>query len=582
MGIKSSHQLIAELEANSDASPMECDFVFDTAIQEGLSPESLDAVIARLKNRCMALGVDHTKYVQIKGHSKNVSRPAGPSPMVSISTSQSYSGPQKVDISKIVKTHDQLYPFLSKVFLRLECGLVSADEKLVLLYGKTLSEHTSFGGVNYEKAMPLSDFTKDSIDQKFNWVILVLFHSSEKQSENEILRIRELFTQIKYLDLNDFLMNEEGIWKKDGTRTLSHVFSQNPCMLVHGAITAELECLIKDFFGHSHGFLEYVSLKGGFSGSMVLLVSPKAGIGDQKKFVLKISKKNDEKLLAEKINYKDFVEPYWVSGQYITSDWRETPSLCAIRYPFASTDTISDSISFSKLYLDGQLPVVIRTFIDRVFDHKLQAKWRESVVTKKASFEKAFKKILKKEKTKAAIPALISMCPSAPIEVASLDTIHEKELDYIECINHGDFHSDNIQVQVNEEAVFLIDFGLTGRYPAGLDYAMLEASIRFKLLDHSVDSEYLVHNHIRFIDSFDSPNGMVKSFSNDAEQALFTISCIRDRFLSDFSGHVADIKILKAQYLYCLLSICLRQLNYKELNRRYMLLVVQELVNILA
>lgn len=568
---------IDQLRKNHSSSTEEYEIYYENLLEEFANDSlKLNVKVVELKLLCLSRGVDHTrfKYATIP-HSSHVKVAAN---QHTVPASSEKKTAKIIDMEAVLKAYGKSFGFLTNIILKVESESEFSGEKLLILHGKSLKEYTSFDGINQDKAMPIEDFKKEVLDLKFTWIILIIFHPTDKEIEKKLITLKGYFPEILYFDQEDYRDNELTYWRKNSKKILSHIFLEDPCILIHENLNSEYECLIKRFFGNSTGFLTYSDLKGGYSGSKVLLVSPVGGVGDNRKFVLKISPKEDEKIKLEIANYKNYVEPYWTSGQIMAADWQESPNLHAIRYPFASTDTICTSISFTAKYSACKEPEQLKSVIQRIFQHPLQQKWRDQSRSRNATFQKAFDKNLKTEKTLDSLKELLHISSAISIDIAKLKSIIEKHIDYLECINHGDLHSDNIQVQDDEEVVFLIDFGLTGTYPIGLDYATLEASIRYKLLDFSIDSTYLQENHINQLSNFDNLIFLEKEFSNEAEKALKACSVIRESFLNHFSSSISDLTILKKQYLQCLLAITLRQLNYPELNRRYMLLILENLI----
>ncbi|MBX9837638.1 MAG: hypothetical protein K2X69_04890, partial [Silvanigrellaceae bacterium] len=60
-----------------------------------------------------------------------------------------------------------------------------------------------------------------------------------------------------------------------------------------------------------------------------------------------------------------------------------------------------------------------------------------------------------------------------------------------------------------------------------------------------------------------------------------TISEIRQRFLNDFTSH-SSIQDLKKQYLYCLFALSLNKMRFSDENRRFILMTIESLIELLG
>jgi hypothetical protein len=564
---------------------------------EELTKESLiddkefNCFLSELKNICVNVGIDHTRYSlrSVDNRSqKNIIPKKSILEKFGQKSQIDETSIQTISMNSIWSFLSSSYLFLSNCIIKIDGTTVSSSERLIILYSDPFDDYSEYPNLIPDMVLSLEKFSCDLLDPKFTWIILILFHSSMRtchEKIDDILNKIPNSKNIKYFDKCDYKNSEENFWKKSkDTLIKCGTFYNNPCVLVDDRLNAEYETLVKKFFGEKGKFLVYSYLDGGFSGSKVLLVSSAGGIGDKRKYVLKIAPKTDTKLKNEYDNYRDFVALYWIEDQVITAEWQETLNYHAIRYPFASEDTISHSISFAKKYSECDNSQTMKALINRIFDHKLQVKWRlkTNIKAKSELFSKIFESIFKIEKTKIEFEKILryNLVNKKLSKFEELQIL-KKTIKYIECINHGDFHSDNIQVQDGPNSVFLIDFGLTNRYPAGLDYASLEASIRYKLLDHSIDSEILKSEDLAKISNFDSLISLENNFESDLDKATKTISTIRQKFLNDFAEH-AQIDELKSQYLYCLLALCLRKICYSDLNRRFVLLTIESLIEVLG
>jgi hypothetical protein len=576
-----------ELKSNANAPISQFDGLYDQIIGEHSSNlTEFNKSVQELKALCLQRGIDHSRYSLLKVSPPKQKSTNSSATASTIGENEAVSTPptvEPVDVERVIRAYAESFYFLPYTFIRAEGDIASSPERLIVLYGKQLDEHSIESVFKPERSMHLSRFLKEQLDPKFTWLIFILFHSSDHDSIEKAKSVLDAFPYARIFCRKDYENKETEYWKKDRSRVYNETLSENPCLLVHDTVDAEREYLIKNLFGTKIGFLVCATLKSGFSGSKVFLLSPVASLGDNRKFVLKISEKKDSKLVKERDNYKNYVEPFWNENQQITADWIETSRYHVIRYPFASVDTISNSISFTEKYKKTDDPQKMKDLITRIFDHKLHEKWRGTSKVKTEKFKVAFGGLFQWSKAKSSLEALLKVNPSIGYKIEDIDALVEREISFVECISHGDFHTDNIQVQDDPAAVFLIDFGETERFPAGVDHVALEASIRFRLIDYAIDPNLLEESDLSNIQNFDSLIKVTEtSFDGDEINKLIkTSSVIRERFLNDFLKHRTTDELRK-QYLYCLLALSLRQVSYPDLNRRYILLTIGALLKCLV
>jgi hypothetical protein len=571
-----------ELSNNPNASPAEFDaFYLDAVAALGGNPGQLDANIKLLKALCLTRGIDHSRY-KYRGQLVPPKKQSGQLPGAPQSTQSSALVPTRasLDVQEFVRTCREKAPFLSFCLLRVNNGDSRTPEKFEVLYSDSINADWIHKIFHPDSADPIASFQIKALDSSCSWVMLCLFHSSDRGVVAKLQKLLNGTPELLILDLADLEGGEEHYWKKDRKKLFNGTVPDKPSLLVHDVLDAEQECLIKDFFGSNAGFLVCSDLKGGFSGARVILVAPNIGPGDPRKYIVKVCAKSKSKLRQEFEHFQNLVAPFWIPNQFMAAEFKESPHYQAIRYPFASKDTIHYSTSFTDRYRKSASVEALQTIVGNIFDHSLCKKWREQSRTRKRTVHEAFEPILNVSASAKVLDDLLSPMFSTDmiLDRKQLEKVLNAEVDFLDCPNHGDLHSDNIQVQDESHDVFLIDFGLTSNYPAGLDYAALEASIRFKLLDYSVDPKILLPLDADPLSKFDNlitPGDLAKG---EADKAQKLCSMIRERFLHDFSDKNKSLTDLKIQYLCCLLVLCLRQIKYPEMNRRYILQVLSQIL----
>lgn len=576
------------LENNPKASLDEFDALYlDMVDSLAATPAILNDKIKILKSICLARAIDHSKYkyrgppitAPKKRFTEGLGEIGGPP------TSSAHLIKTSLNVRAHVQTCHEKAPFLSFCFIRRNSENHDAIEKFRVLFSSPITSEWVYKAFHPDISGLIDDFNEKELDGKYSWVILFLFHSNDHGVIDKLKTLLSLRPELLILDLNDLENGEENCWKIDKNKLFNGTISCKPSLLVHDVLDIEQECLIKDFFGENAGFLICTDLKGGLSGSRVVLVTPNIGPGDSRKYIVKLCNKSKSKLKAELLNFQNYVEPFWVPEQFLVAEFKESPRYQAIRYPFASKDTIHYSTSFTERYREIDSLETLQRIIDNIFSHSLCQKWRGQCRVNKRKFSEAFAPILNYVDSTKALDEVLSplFSSSVSFDRTQLTQLLDVELNFLECPNHGDLHSDNIQIQEESHDVFLIDFGFTGKYPVGLDYAALEASIKFRLLDSSIDPKILFPFDDDPLGKYDNIIRLGEPVKGEADKAQKLTSKIRERYLNDFSGIDKNISVmdLKIQYLCCLLILCLRQIKYRNLNRRYILQILSQILPVL-
>lgn len=572
-----------QLAENPTAPISAFDAFYDDAVI-GLSNDlpRLDSYIARLRDLCVDRAIDHSRFT-LKG-SQPLRKPLAAD--TKSNPKSDFRNISTVDVSRIVRSCREKCPFLSFAILSVPHKNPTAPQKFKTLSTECIDQDWVSQVFKPDVMGQISRSQKIELDSDSSWVVLCLFHSRDRDQHAQITGLLTARPEIRILDLDVFEAGEpiDSCWRQDRTRPQNGTALGKPSIIVHDLLDAEEEHLIKEFFGPKAGFLRCVGLKGGNSGTKVILVTQSIGPGDARKHVVKIEAKSKHKLQKEIENFQNYVDPYWIQNQPLEIKSAESPRYRAIKYPFASQDTIHESTSLTDRYIGGdsggESVEGLRAIIQKIFEHQLCKRWREKTSTRKEKIADVFTELLDWPETERTLDLLLS--PSYSVETkldrAQLRETMNSSLEFVECLNHGDLHSDNVQVEIGGSNVYLIDFGWTGKFPAGLDYAMLEASIRFKLLDPSIDIRIHRDADANPFDKFDASMGFGESTKDDGDRARKISLTIRERFLNDFYSQQPNLSALKAQYLCCLLVLCLRQIAYKDMNRRYILQIIGQIM----
>jgi hypothetical protein len=338
-------------------------------------------------------------------------------------------------------------------------------------------------------------------------------------------------------------------------------------------LTYEEQKIIKLFFGGAPTVIDYKVLKPGASGSSVMEVQGNfTRTKDSKRYVIKIARKEKgqpSKLKIELKNFEDCVDHF--STGY-SAKYGDTETLEAIRYNYASTDSISDSLSFNEI-IDATVNgtsnegINVNTVINSLFNCEIIKAWNKPREAEK-KVEQLYKSYIKNEAKVIRAIQEIKNIGSKEVNHEPLLNYYNKLKDYrlktFEKICHGDLHSENFFWDGTK--VYLIDFGFTNMHHAVIDHAIFEASLRLKHFPLYIEMDELLSYEEKFLDS--------KSFEEN-----FDLSFVKRNNLKSLYGLINQVRIDSKQYLFdknsvgeyliSLFFVLFRQIQYKDLNQRF-------------
>lgn len=486
---------------------------------------------------------------------------------------------EKNAISGILNAYERHGSFLTLILFKRDF-MSSAPTKIAVVHSKILdSNYCSSLFSTPDVVTPMQNFSLDDLDTKCNWLIAFLFwHYNYEETDS----ISDFITSknLKVLNIPHFKDDEAGYWIQNRKHdVLKEYFGNRTTPVTDGSLSSEAQVLISSFFPKTAGFITYHKLGGGFSGSTVFKVVNKGAVGDDKHYIIKINQASKKKLEQESDNFNRHVKPFWVKDQNFQAEYKASYNWEALLYPFASDNGADTSISFGHFFKNSlKRPIETEQLISVIFNHSLLKKWRENTNSKTSTISSSLSNIISLEKACELLKKFSSDEYSiAPISSEKITSIFNDSFTHLEMTCHGDLHSDNVLLNSAGSQSYLIDFGLTGKYPIALDYAMLEASIRFKLLEKTISATYLQkHDRPLFEDIF--PISSCEEYKNDIEKVNHASLIIRTRFRTDFPK--VDITDLRKQYLACLLALSLRQVEYQDLNTRYILKTIESIVSV--
>lgn len=463
------------------------------------------------------------------------------------------------------------FPFLQPIILKngiqiesFKSAVICCDEILIDYL------NTYFSDFN-QKYVACSHFFKNEVDVGGSYIFIMIWPNDRKNNFGIIEKIKAI-SSIKYLDIKAF-ERKDTYWRSshylnDDVEDYLNLKYELP--LVNSSLTLDQEKLIRKAVGSPTGFLTYRVLTGGYTGALVLEVTSVGNGNARKKFVLKIDKidKKWDTIREEFRNFQEHVENLVLDDGKIFSAQRfEIPGLEAIKYPFASTDSVGDSQSLGQYIKKTKVNVEIKSVISKVFKNSLMRSWNSTYSLKQINLFEAFVKLdYKIRGFERIIEYQREFNYENCFDFDKLNNFFENQNNIVFCTAHGDFHVENIRVDStsNKEDIFFIDFGRTGQYPMGIDHAALESSIRYSTLD----SAFKIEN----LNTTDNLNfGNFSEILNSAEDKIskvnYMVSLIREHYFNSFpANHRA---FAEDQYFKCLFAVSSWLMNKENLNRPY-------------
>jgi len=378
-------------------------------------------------------------------------------------------------------------------------------------------------------------------------------------------------------DVNDVPVDENHKTLID--RNCNKVFSNRN-------LSFDEQLIIKKFF-REPGIIDYRVIAAGMSGAIVIEVQfMQFRMRDSKRFVIKIGKLApgvQNKLKREHQTFQDNVELFSSTTGTYGARYESTDVLEAIQYNFASSDSLSDSFSFSKL-IDDFINVKrdvekqeaaferLRDSLTKLLGCELFNNWNVLNPTIDQKPEELYQRYLAFDDTVEEIREIINADPLETPLVKNFQIIKDYELKTKTKTCHGDLHSQNFFY--DGTSVYLIDFGWTGRHHALIDHAFLEASIRLNHFPRFIPVDELAEYDAEFMN--------IESFNEG-----FKLDTVRRKKLARLYELISLIRIdakkymhnpdNPLEYLIALFMISFRLIQFSDLHQLYALEVATQL-----
>jgi hypothetical protein len=355
----------------------------------------------------------------------------------------------------------------------------------------------------------------------------------------------------------------------------------NSIFLSNVDINRSEETLIKLFFPACSSLIGYKLLKGGFSGAKVIEVFQNTYDSKPHKQIIKIDKKCTKKIKQEYDNLTKHIN--FKCDEVFGKTYCEFEDYEAIMYSYASTDSKRSSKPFTKIFTEDLDVVKIGGSLERLFSRGLMENWQNSYSqdNKQTSVNNMYKNFIKDNLLDEIDKMTFDNNKTIKDKIQKVLAI---ELPFfIQKTSHGDLHTDNIMC--DEENVFLIDFGMTGRHHFFIDYATLEMSIRLKSIPRYYPIAELKKYDNTLLQNILFLEHSIPQGNNFLYDIYKIIINIRQKSISHIKSHIkiqnlsitdTDIEI---NYLISLFCLAYRNLPHDDLNQKYALYLCDKLAD---
>lgn len=428
------------------------------------------------------------------------------------------------------------------------------------------------------KFIEIKKFTNEINDHSENYLCVLLLNS---KSNNEIglkTLVKDLSKIIdSYENFNNysFYKNhknrtvefEESNVKSDFIEEIEYV---NSTFLSNYDVSFAEEKMIKKLFSITP-LVFYKVLTSGFSGAKVLEIRPKVShdFEKEKKYIIKYDILKSGKLNNEFRNFETYIDCSKGFNEY-KGVYKKTLTHEGIRYNYAISDFSQESFSFNDIIKNKENKFYSNrnNLIKKLFEINLFKHWKLEHFVKK---ENIIKDIYKSFINKNEILNQLSIILNKDIEeikndnvIINFNKIWNSNINYYEKICHGDLHTENFFIDDN--GVYLIDFGFTGKQHSYIDYAALECSLKFKHLPFYIESNELKEIELELLsdNTFNLNYNFSRTTRKEALELLEIINSIRNHTIVDFPDSLNNL-----EYYISLFIMTIRQIRYPNMNQLY-------------
>lgn len=454
--------------------------------------------------------------------------------------------------------------------------------KLIFLYDdnyffellqKKINQH--FSNIEFIEIKSFKDNVSD-YDENYLCVVLLNSKSNDKEGLKKLhYNLSIIINSFNDFDNYSFYKNTEDNsigFKKSNVKDdfLDEINFVNKTFLSNYDMSFAEEKIIKKLCSVDTPLILYKILNKGFSGAKVLEIRPKvsASFDKEKKYIIKYDLLKNRKLKEEFENFDKNVLSLKGFNDY-NGIYEKTLTHEGIRYNYAISDFSQESFSFNDIIKNSNnvFNSQKNDKIKKLFNISLFNSWKEEhFIDKKDLVENIFSRFININEIIKELEKVLGLNNEEILKndlLINFNKIWNHKIVYKEKICHGDLHTDNFFIDEND--IYLIDFGFTGKHHSLIDYTALECSLKFKHFPLYLESNELIKIEEELI--LDSTFNLNHNFSctkrNDVSDILSMINAVRSNSIKDFSdGSNLD-------YFISLFIMTFRQIRYPNMNQLY-------------
>ena len=453
--------------------------------------------------------------------------------------------------------------------------------KLIFLYDdnyffellqKKINQH--FLNIEFIEINSFKDNLSD-YDENFLCVVLLNSKSNDKEGLNKLHNnLSIIINSFKDFDNYSFYKNPEDnsiLFEKSNVKYdfLDEIKFVNKTFLSNYEVSFAEEKIIKKLCSVDTPLILYKILNKGFSGAKVLEVRPKvsASFDKEKKYIIKYDLLKNRKLKEEFDNFDKNVLSLKGFNDY-NGIYEKTLTHEGIRYNYAISDFSQESFSFNDIIKNSNniFNSQKNDKINKLFNIGLFTSWKdEHFISKTDSVKNIFSRFININEITKELEKVLGLNNVDILNsdlLINFNKIWNHKIEYNEKICHGDLHTDNFFIDEND--IYLIDFGFTGKHHSLIDYTALECSIKFKHFPLYLECDELknIENELILESTFNLSHKFSSTSRIEILDLLSMINMIRMNSTKDSNGSNLD-------YFISLFMMTIRQIRYPNMNQLY-------------
>lgn len=499
---------------------------------------------------------------------------------------------EKIDSNKSIISFDNLFKdiklhlkdyfefYKGYYILKLQNDPVK-NFKLIFIYDenyffellqKKINQH--FSNIEF---IEINSFKDNMSDYEENYLCVVLLNpkSNDKEGLNILHdNLSNIINSFDDFDNYSFYKNTEDNsigFKKSNVKDdfLDEINFVNKTFLSNYDLSFAEEKIIKKLCSVDTPLTLYKILNKGYSGAKVLEVRPKVSVSfdKEKKYIIKYDLLKNRKLKEEFDNFDKNVLSLKGFNDY-NGIYEKTLTHEGIRYNYAISDFSQESFSFNDIIKNSKniFNSQKNDKINKLFNISLFNSWKdEHFIDKADSIENIFSRFININEIIKELEKVLGLTNEEILKndlLNNFNKIWKHKIKYKEKICHGDLHTDNFFIDEND--IYLIDFGFTGKHHSLIDFTALECSLKFKHFPLYLECDELkkIENELISESTFNLSYKFNSTSRTEILDLLSMINVIRMNSIKDSNSSNLD-------YFISLFIMTIRQIKYPNMNQLY-------------